>query len=220
VACGPKRAFLKILFYLCNIGIRVPVEDFLKNPSDELLVWKLSPQQTSYIKKLPLAGANHYFYRFLGEFDPDDSCYRRKEMQDHVAMIAKQDSILSQYIKDELIEFVLGQPMTALSCRFSGCSPYIHRFYKVNVTKDEIKDEEVVEDGNFTILIEAIMQQLTQGIGLLCPFWLYPRPHCCSSRNRAFLEKVWKCTADFSCKRWKRMGCLAKDGGPYCNARG
>jgi hypothetical protein len=217
---NPERTFLEILCYLCNIGIRVPLKDFLKNPSDELLVWNLSPQETSFIRKLPLALANHYFSTRLDESDPDGSYYRRKDMQDDAAMIAKQDSILSQYIKDELIKFVLGQPMTALFCMFSGYSPYIHPFYKVDKAKKGEIDRGVVEDGNFTILIEAIMQQLIQGIGLLCPFWLYPRPHCCSSRNRAFLEKVWKCTADFSCKRWKRMGCLAKDGGPHCNARG
>jgi hypothetical protein len=68
-----------------------------------------------------------------------------------------------------------------------------------------------VKLGEFILVLEAIMQQLITGIGLLCPYWAYTYYNCCSRENRAFLEKVWSCTKDkSSCKLWERMGCLRK----------
>jgi len=53
---------------------------------------------------------------------------------------------------------------------------------------------EVENRNNIYILLEAISQQVKKGIGLLCPFFGYSPNSCCSSRNRAVLEQVWKRT--------------------------
>ena len=65
-----------------------------------------------------------------------------------------------------------------------------------------------VERGNFAIVLEAIRQQLTQGVGVVCLFWNLNAP-CCSSKNKALLEKVWGYTKpDGGCPYWERLGCL------------
>lgn len=88
----------------------------------------------------------------------------------------------------------------------------MYPIYKVDITKGEEVFEEV-EEGNLAILLESTLQQLTRGMGLLCPFWLWvksPRV-CCGGRNREFLEKVWRHTKpDDSCPFWMRLGCLDK----------
>lgn len=131
-------------------------------------------------------------------------------IQDIAKMLAiKPDNILSRYPKyvdDDLVGFVLGQSLTAL---FSEYSHYIHSIEKEgDYEKEEIGEK--VEDGNVTIIIEAIMQQITQGKGLLCPYWMWHKPPlCCGGHSRAFLEKVWSCTRpDGSCESWERLGCL------------
>jgi hypothetical protein len=178
--------------------------------------WVLSEEKTKDIKALSFEKAYQCFSNLIDELDPDDSRYRRKDVLDQAVMALKQEVFLSQYAKDEVAKFIFSSP-TAMLCTFYNENVY--PFYKIDVSeKGEICEE--VEDGNFTILLEAIRQQLTQGIGLLCPFWLLINPSlqrmgsrlighsCCGGRNRAFLEKVWSCTSKSSCKYWTRLGCL------------
>jgi hypothetical protein len=206
----PQAAFVELLFYLCLIGISVPLQDFLKNPSDALCGWALSEEETASLKTASRQQAYQYFYTLLDELDPDDTEYRRKEVINSAAMVVTQQAALSQLVKDEIAQFILAPLGPTLFSSYSDY--YIRGFHKTDVTeKGEVYEE--IGHGNLTILLEAIRQQLTQGKGLLCPFWLYTAPHCCSDRNRALLENVWQCTSKSSCKLWQRMGCLGKAGG-------
>jgi hypothetical protein len=200
----PERAFLKILFYLCNIDVCVPIKDFLERLSDEMFGWILSEKETNSIKTFSFIDAYNYFDSLMDDLDPGDAHYRRKDVLDHAEMLVNHEHVLFKYIKDDdVIKFILNSPTSILLSGYINC---IDLFYKLDVTGIE-----EVKDGNFIIFLEAIMQQLTRGRGLLCPFWLkLPDNTCCGGRNREFLEKVWKCTKPdrSSCRFWKRLGCL------------
>jgi hypothetical protein len=149
--------------------------------------------------------ADRYFTSITNTLDPDDLLYVRKNTL-KVASDTKQSFSEKARRTKKGIEFLIGSPTTLLSSFYSDFidPPEISIIWDGFVCK--------VTDGvnhkNFCWLLEAIRQQLTTGIGLLCPFWK-PSRRCCSSRNRAFLEKVWAGTCPNSnCKLWERLGCL------------
>jgi hypothetical protein len=200
---NPVRAFVEILCEMCPNDPRTPIID---------ASWIVPPEETELIKNLSIEQAYLYFSNFLDELDPDDSVYRRKDVRDNALTLVKQESILSQYIKDDVAKFVLGSPMTALVSAYSD-KVNMYPIYKVDVTK-EVEVFEEIEEGNFTILLESILQQLIHGMGLVCPFWFWLKSShsCCGGSNRAFLEKVCEHTKpDKSCPFWMRLGCLTKE---------
>jgi hypothetical protein len=124
--------------------------------------------------------------------------------------LAQEFSDHTKGIKEDLTSFLFGAPTTFLLTLYNDS---IQAFFM----KSERTEE--VNYGNSAIFSEAIRQQLTTGIGLLCPFWIHAPDRCCSSFNRAYLEKVWSRTCpDSSCTLWEQLGCLAK-GGASCNAK-
>lgn len=131
---------------------------------------------------------------------------------DDVAEIIKRDcSVLSKYLKNDFIKFLFHAPDSFLISKYiAGYSCLRFSFSKVRENNNyELQDLIYKGYRPFILFLEAIRQQLTRGIGLLCPFWLYSAPRCCSSRNRALIEKVWSCAyRNSACDLWKRMGCL------------
>jgi hypothetical protein len=163
-------------------------------------LWALQGEFTDYISTLSLVEMHHYFSIALNHLDPDDTRYRRTLVSQDVARIEQHWSIAN--LDDDFEKFLCDPQETIL---YSKYSDIIHPFSKpTEVCKD-------VEYGNIYIILEAILQQLTQGMGLVCPFWVH-KPHtCCGRENRAFLEKVWGCTSHNSCCGvWERLGCLNK----------
>jgi hypothetical protein len=119
-------------------------------------------------------------------------------------MIVQKLSDVAQLTTDDFGKFLFSVPKAFLFSHYDdNC---IHPFFEPARHGNVLIQE--VRYGNYYIILEAIRQQLTQGKGLLCPFWMYAPDRCCNSDNRALLENVWKCTSQSSCKLWQRLGCL------------
>jgi hypothetical protein len=166
----------------------------------------ISDKQMETLSKLSFEEAYYYFKNIIDDLDKDGSFYRRKDILDSAEEIEEAfrklkkeySTIDIDYAKD-FLNFIVSTSDTFIIC---GYSKNIHPFDKL----EDITQE--VDYGNFVICLEAIRQQLTQGKGLLCPFWIYSPGNCCSSFNKAFFEKVWSCTSHNRSCNWKRMGCL------------
>lgn len=170
--------------------------DFLDKSSDKA------------IGRLPSLSYNQALYYCLDLFDqldPDGSRYRIELLFRAVLKLERDLGIGKKEIKDALTNFWLGLPGTVL---FTMYTDFIYPFKDVGSSEQEVP-EITAPSVRFIIVLEAMRQQLTQGVGLLCPFWPHSEPSCCSERCRSLLEKVWSCTeATSSCMLWKRMGCL------------
>ena len=202
---NPEAAFLDILAKMYTSNPSVPTNSLQRHLT----------KSADFIATLSYEQAYHFFSGFINWVDPDDSRYGRKAMLDIAAEIKEELNVLAQEVKHDFTKFLVGSPDAVL---FSGYSDCIHPFAEVTGYGDFVRHE--VYYGNYALVLEAIRQQLTQGIGLLCPFWAYSRDNsdsCCGSENRAFLEKVWSCTSHNRSCNWRRMGCLAKDGRAHCN---
>ncbi len=199
LTCDPDVAFTHIMYEMHKIDSR-----------DRDLLWNLSREP----KEGAITEALVFFSDLTDRLDRDDSRFRRRIMQDldDVAEIIKRDcSVLSKYLKNDFIKFLFHAPDSFLISKYiAGYSCLRFSFSKVRENNNyELQDLIYKGYRPFILFLEAIRQQLTRGIGLLCPFWLYSAPRCCSSRNRALIEKVWSCTYHNSaCALWKRMGCL------------
>jgi hypothetical protein len=192
---GPSTAFWHIISEMCKINPSVP----------NGFVWNVPDKDTAYIKNLPRDLEYYFFSEFIDRLDPDGSRFGKKALLDYIATTEEKWRSVAQGLEPEFFKFLLDTHETILYCTYSD---FIHPFSKLG----EISKE--VEYGNYFIFIEAIRQQLTQGIGLLCPFWGYSPDRCCDIKP--ILEKVWSCTSPTrSCRLWERMGCLAKDGGTH-----
>jgi hypothetical protein len=199
---NPTKAFIDILGEMVMIYPSVPINAFLENPSDEYFVWSLSDEETDFLINFALKPSLdhgwYYFHSALSKLDPDDSRYKKVYLMYLLAMRAKE---CRRNKKNDFSRFLFDSPKAVL---FTKYSDKVHPFSNLEGSGD-------VEYGNFVILLEAIRQQLGQGMGLLCPFWDDSTRTCCSRRNKAFLEKVWKCTSPTSdCECWERLGCLKK----------
>jgi hypothetical protein len=188
------------------------LETFKIDPlSHKGLVWNLdyTPEE---IANLSFEQAYHGFTILTDYLDKDDSKYRRKllsELQEFIK--SRWSEFIKESGENEFIKFICSCPDTYLSSEYNNVKdPLINPFFKMKFFK--VKDSKEVEYGNSYIFIEAVRQQLTQGKGLLCPFWEADSPNnCCSSELKAILEKVWSCTSPApSCELWERMGCLKK----------
>jgi hypothetical protein len=189
------------------------LEMLLRNQSDQDFISNLSVEQTDM-----------FFRKILEDIDKINLSYRVISGMQAVALIL-QEGRATEYIEDTFPTFtpnVYSEQWKQLggldsdggvwrSIYFSKDS-YLTLYFAEAVKHDRSAIQEV-KYGNFAIALESIRQQLTKGIGLLCPFWIPSHP-CCSSRNRAFLEKVWSGTCPNSdCKLWERLGCLATSSG-------
>jgi tetratricopeptide (TPR) repeat protein len=159
----------------------------------------------SYISNLPFEQALDYFRKIFDRLDPDDSKYGRAWLLKRLESLENY-SVIPQKIKDSrhahFAQFLLDPQENIICCDyFTEKRDFIYVIFY-----DSDKHIKPVDYGNFALIVESIRQQLTQGRGLLCPFWLYARDRCCG--NRELFEKIWKCTANSSCKKWKRLGCL------------
>jgi len=166
---------------------------------------KLSDKATECLPSLSYNQALKYCFDLLYQLDPDGSRYRINLQLKAVAKLDRDLGIGKKEIQEASTKFYLGSPGTIL---FTKYTDFVHPFEDAYSSKQEI----TVPSVHFIIVLEAIRQQLTQGVGLLCPFWPYSDPSCCSERCRSLLEKVWSCTeVTSSCMLWKRMGCLRKE---------
>jgi hypothetical protein len=199
----PSTVFLEILFAMCKVAPGVPFNDFLGKPSDEHFVWNLSEKATNNIATLSPEQAYHYFRGIIYQLDPNGSRYHRTLLLDSVVKLEEGWNVIAKDLMDDFVKFLVGIRKTFL---FSTFSRNIHPFSKIGELTEE------VVHGNFIIFIEAIRQQLTHGMGLLCPFWMWSPGTCCHSLNREVLEKIWYCTKpNQSCRLWERLGCLKQE---------
>jgi hypothetical protein len=192
---NPTVAFFDIVSTMCKIDTDIP----------NGFVWTLPDKLTNRIANLSYEQADFWFSSLLRELNPDDSRYGRAYLSE-ITQESKQDwsSLLHELEEDDFIEFLFDSTPTMFL--FTPYYRVIHPFVKPDFSKPELS--EPIERGNRTILLEAIRQQLTTGIGLLCPFWMYSPDQCCNSDNKELLEKVWSCTSHNSSCNWRRMGCL------------
>jgi hypothetical protein len=191
---NPEAAFLDILVKMCSSNPSVPTNGMQGYVS----------KSADFIAKLSYEQALHFFSGFINWVDPDDSCYGRKAMLDITNEIKEKRNVLVREVRHDFTKFLVGSPDVVLFSAYD--SDGIHPFAEITRYGDIVRHK--VYYGNYALVLEAIRQQLTQGKGLLCPFWLYLPGTCCGSDNRALLEKVWKCTSHNRSCNWKRMGCL------------
>jgi hypothetical protein len=201
----PTAIFLSMLSALCGLD---------HHSSGNSFRWNLSKKKTSDLAKLSSQEACYVFGGLAEMADPDDSLWGRKWVLGvlrEIEEIAEEMSNLNQVTEiDRLI--INPAPTTFLLSNYSN---RITSFVLTDLSKPtggkRTRSQFIVDyDGyrNSWVFKEAIRQQLTQGKGLLCPYW-DERQVCCHPEYKAFLEKVWSCTSpDAGCKLWKRMGCL------------
>jgi hypothetical protein len=189
---NPTIAFFAIIEEMCKIKLPVPTNG---------VMWNLSDEETNFLAHLSYEQAYHFFNKSMDDSDPDDSRYLRRKMLEIIAAIDEEVNVAAQEKINDFLEFVLGLPMTFLVSHYDE---FIHKFSN--------EGSKEVSYGSRAIVLEAIRQQLTKGIGLVCPFWTHAPHTCCSSFNRALLEKVWSCTSPIpGWKLWMRGGCLDKE---------
>jgi hypothetical protein len=171
--------------------------------------WALSPKETRRAADLSFDQVGMAIAKQLLEDDPDDSYYQIRKL---TTTIAAREEVYSDWgSKSNGLEkfFSNASPTTMLYSAFSeeaGC-PFI------NIMPEPGGDGiEEIRYGDYILVLEAIRQQLTQGIGVLCPFSAWLPGECCHTYNREFLECVWSCTAHNRSCTWKRMGCLRRRG--------
>jgi hypothetical protein len=197
---------------------------------DIITEWKLPDELTAFLAKLSVKQAQDFFSNIINELDTDASpLYRRACVLEFEEEILKSvgEEFRKKFSPDDFDDFVKSDSYKLLyssptSFVLTGYDDFIHP--SVSLLKlDELKAAGVIKDrfdlGDMPIVLEAIMQQLTTGLGLLCPFWVeHPAlPPTCCIINRELLEKVWECTSPTrSCKRWERMGCLAEGACATC----
>lgn len=207
---NPTIAFFNIIFKMCKTDPRSSITDLTMNVQRRQ--WNLSDEETNSLLNSSFEQTDDFFSNIMDELDPDDSRYQRTRLRDYAAMIEQEWRVvphdggtptLLQDIQDDVAKFLFNSATFVLSLYRSDVG---HHFCDPGSISDWPIQE--IEYGNFSIVLEAIRQQLTQGKGLLCPFWMDGRFGCCRRRNKAFLEKVWKCTSDSSSRLWKRLGCL------------
>lgn len=191
---NPTLAFFDLIYGMCKVGHRVATE----------FQWKLSDGNMAFLANLSFVQAAGSFTKILDGLDPDHSRYGRISLLEDIKLVKRKFNAVTQDTDSDFFNFVTGLPKSFL------ITPYSDFIYPFPMLKKGGGVAKEVKYGEFIIVLEAIMQQLITGIGLLCPYWVYDKHYnCCSRENRAFLEKVWSCTKpESSCKSWKRMGCL------------
>jgi hypothetical protein len=201
----PNVTFLDIIFYLCEID---------PHSSGNGFRWTLPKKKTHALAGLSTKEACDAFGNLIEEADPDGSRYGRKALLEVTAVLERMWSIEAQDAGNDFtgsfIKFLISpSPTTFL---LSYYSDNVHPFALIDLSTLEAEGK-VEQKGyyrNHAIFVEAIRQQLTQGRGLLCPFWTSSHP-CCGRDYKERLEKVWSCTLpDANCKLWRRMGCLSQ----------
>lgn len=167
---------------------------------------KQSDTRTHILASLSVKEVCDFFSNIIEAADPDGALYGRVDILATEEKLLQVWDFFDQDIRDDIAEFLFRPASIVLFPRYNFS---IFPFYKTVVTEEGEILEELEEDENFTVLLESVLQQLTQGKGLLCPFWFLSPYDCCSSRNREFLEKVWSCAKpESSLKFWGRLGCL------------
>jgi len=165
------------------------------------LLWGIEIKTNGDFSDLPYQIAYTCWHHFLNQEDPDDSRYGIKKINEVVERFEKELSVAAKDKRDDFLEFWL-RPKTFMLTPYTNCIlPFID---------GTPAQEATTPGGRFIIALEAILQQLIKGIGLLCPFWMWSPGTCCEARNRELFEKVWECTSNSACERWQRMGCLVK----------
>ena len=229
---NPILAFSDIISTLT--GVVIPTNwlcsdstewDAPPNASFEFL-WKLSDEFTASLVKLSVNQAYNAFSGLINALDTEAShLYKKADVLDEVLNYEKEllnflkkefsleGSESDDFFKDDFFEFLCGSPTSFVLTSYTD---FIHPFSLLKL--DGLKAAGVIRDkfeyGDINLVIEAIIHQLTAGIGLLCPFWIDKPPTCpptCCG-NRELFQKIWSCTKpNSSCKSWKQMGCLAKE---------
>jgi hypothetical protein len=192
----PETAFAVYILEMCEIE---------KRDSLTTVRWALPDEASEFILNLSYEEAYRFFIKCTSAFDRGELRHKNKRegLLEVVELIRKEWSSRVQDSEDNFIKFIYSSPTAVL---YSEYSDNIHHFPKIRCDSESLYE---VDYGNFLIILEAIRQQLITGIGLLCPFWNSSHG-CCSSENRALLEKVWSCTKPDSSCDWERLGCLAK----------
>jgi hypothetical protein len=209
---NPSLAFIELIFGFCEIDPHVPGSEFVERPSDEHFQWT-QKLPSEFFKKFSAEQASNLFAGVLDVLDPDESKYGKIGVSSYAEKIQRDFLAGAQRTTDDLEKLLLApSPDTFVLTKYTD---HIHPFCKADFSTWVVYEE--VFYGNIILLIEAILQQLTTGMGLLCPFWMgdYNGYRCCGGRNRALLERVWKGTADSACELWKRQGCLEQRVGAH-----
>lgn len=205
----PSLAFIELLATLCKIDRRVPMSEFVESPSDEYFQWT----QKAYnpLRNCSIAQAHAVFASVLDDLDPDGSRFERMALTDYATKLRMDGRAAAQHTTNDLDKLLLERsPTTFLVTPYTN---HIYPFHKFDFSTHSIVLYEEVCYGHWILFLEAMLQQLVTGIGLLCPFWRGSHNgRCCNDRNRMLLESVWEGTADSACELWRRRGCLAKDG--------
>jgi hypothetical protein len=208
---NPSLAFLELISGFCKIDPHVPVSEFVEYPSDEHFQWmQIEP---SRFKKLSAEQLSNVFAGALDDLDPDESKYGKIGLFSHVEKIKRDFLAVAQHATDDLEKLLFApSPNTFLLTIYTD---HIHPFTFCKADFSTWVLYEEVFCGNIVLLVEAILQQLATGMGLLCPFWRGSGNgyRCGGGDNRVLLERVWKGTADSACELWKRQGCLEQSVG-------
>jgi hypothetical protein len=181
----PNRAFLDIINILCEFDSSLRPKDIL---------WNLSDKQANGIKNSSDEEVDLYFYWILSQIDPLDFGYRRLDIDRHTVDLERQwGALIQDNTMDNFLEIAVGQALNIyLYTAYSyDIHPFPHvvfpLFCKVEDLGEEVKVTKGIYYGSVLIVLEAIRQQLTQGIGLLCPFWSWNHT-CCSIKIERFLR--------------------------------
>jgi hypothetical protein len=186
-------AMVEVVFKTSN-----PLKTFLD------LLWGIEIRTEGDFTDLPRQIAYPLWHEIISRMDPDDSCYERKFIKDAVAKAETIFGIGNKDREDDFQKFWLSIPDTFM------ITPYTNHIYPPVEVEDISKRVVFTSYGRFIIALEAILQQLTRGLGLLCPSWSWASGTCCGGHIKELFEKVWECTSNSACDRWQRMGCLVK----------
>jgi hypothetical protein len=199
-ACHPGIAFKHTMSAIHKIDSRD--RDFLRN------LWR-GPLKDAIRQMFG------FFDKLTDQLDPDNYfAIEQMRTLDVEENIKRKFSALSKELENDSTNFLfLSLNEFLLSHYTAEYSPfgYIRLDFSLRELESDQKNHKLQElsSRQIVLLLEAIRQQLTTGIGLLCPFWANSAPDCCGGRNRELLEKVWSCTQRNSAfERWKRLGCL------------
>jgi hypothetical protein len=198
----PNVTFLCMLCTLCGLDLR---------SSGNRFRWTLSKKKTDELASLSTSEACNVFGKLIEVADSKDFIFKRKFVLEMLPKLKAPIPDLDTGIA--IVNLLVNPSPKAFLLSYYGDVIYPFVLRDLDNPGNKRTTEQMTEDyygyGNPFVFTEAIRQQLTQGKGLLCPYWDDERQVCCYPGNKVFLENVWSCTSpDAECKQWSRLGCL------------